>query len=53
VAGRRSRRPLLFYGLVVSVFAQMAAAFAGSGDLVALFTLTGLLLSAVAIHAAG
>jgi hypothetical protein len=39
--------------LVVSVFAQMAAAFAGSGDLVALFALTGLLLSAVAIHAAG
>ncbi len=53
VAGRRSRRPLLFYVLVASVSAQIAAAFAGRGDLVALFTLTGLLLSAVAIHAEG
>src|SRR5918997_4557722 len=52
-AGRRSRRPLLFYVLVASVSAQIAAAFAGIGALVALFTLTGLLLSAVAIHAEG
>jgi hypothetical protein len=52
-AGRRSRRPLLFYVLVASVSAQIAAAFAGMGVLVALFTLTGLLLSAVAIHAEG
>jgi hypothetical protein len=50
-AGRRKRRPLLFYVLVVSVFAQIAAAFAGAGALLALFTLTGLSLSAVAIHA--
>lgn len=50
-SGRRSRRPLLFYVLVASVSAQIAAAFAGIGALVALFTLTGLLLSAVAIHA--
>ena len=52
-AGRRSRRPLLFYVLVASVTAQIAAAFAGIGVLVALFTLTGLLMSAVAIHAEG
>ena len=52
-ADRRSRRPLLFYVLVASVTAQIAAAFAGIGVLVALFTLTGLLMSAVAIHAEG
>ena len=52
-AGRRSRRPLLFYVLVASVSAQIAAAFAGIGALVALFTITGLLLSAMAIHAEG
>ncbi len=52
-AGRRKRRPLLFYVLVASVSAQIAAAFAGMGALVALFTLTGLLLSAVAIHGEG
>ena len=52
-AGRRSRRSLLFYVLVASVSAQIAAAFAGIGTLVALFTLTGLLLSAIAIHAEG
>jgi hypothetical protein len=39
--------------LVASASAQIAAAFAGIGSLVALFTLTGLLLSAVAIHAEG
>ena len=50
---RRSRRPLLFYVLVASVSAQIAAAFAGVGALVALFTLTGLLLSAMAIYAEG
>jgi Flp pilus assembly protein TadB len=49
-AGRRSRRPLLFLVLVASVAAQLAAAFAGSGALVALFTLLGLLLCAVVIH---
>lgn len=52
-AGRRSRRPLLFYVLAASVSAQIAAAFMGIGALVALFTLTGLLMSAVAIHAEG
>ena len=52
-AGRRKRRPLLFYALVASVSAQIAAAFAGIGALVALFTLTGLLMSAVAIHSEG
>ncbi len=52
-ADRRSRRPLLFYVLVASVSAQIAAAFMGIGALVALFTLTGLLMSAVAIHAEG
>ncbi len=51
--GWRSRRPLLFYVLVASVSAQIAAAFAGIGALVALFTITGLLLSAMAIHAKG
>jgi hypothetical protein len=50
---RRSRRPLLFYVLVASVSSQIAAAFAGMGALVALFTLTGLLLSAMAIYAEG
>ena len=49
-AGRRGRRPLLLYVLVASVAAQLAAAFAGSGALLALFTLLGLLLSAVVIH---
>lgn len=49
-ADRKSRRPLLFYVLVASVSAQIAAAFMGIGALVALFTLTGLLMSAVAIH---
>ena len=52
-AGRRKRRPLLFYVLVASVSAQIAAAFAGIGALLALFTIMGLLLSAVAIHAEG
>ncbi len=52
-ACRRGRRPLLFYVLVASVAAQLAAAFAGIGALVALFTLTGLLLSAMAIHGEG
>jgi len=50
---RRNRRPLLFYVLVASVSAQIASAFAGMGALVALFTLTGLLLSAMAIYAEG
>jgi hypothetical protein len=49
-AGTRSRQPLLFYVLVASVAAQFAAAFAGSGALLALFTLLGLVLSAVVIH---
>lgn len=49
-AGRRGRRPLLFHALVASVAAQLAAVFAGSGALLALFTLLGLLLSAVVIH---
>ncbi len=52
-ADRRKRSPLLFYVLVASVSAQIAAAFAGAGALLALFTLTGLLLSAVAIHGEG
>ena len=51
--GRRKRRPLLFYVLVATVSAQIAAAFAGKGALLALFTIMGLLLSAVAIHAEG
>jgi len=50
-ADRRSRRSLLFFVLVVSVAAQFTAVFADSGALVALFTLTGLLLSAVVIRA--
>src|SRR3712207_2719145 len=49
-ARRRSRGPLLFYVLVASVAAQLAAVFAGSGALVALFTLLGLLVSAVVIN---
>ncbi|HEV2092486.1 MAG TPA: hypothetical protein VGR18_04890 [Rubrobacter sp.] len=50
MAGTRGRRPLLFYVLVASVAAQLAAVFAGSGALVALFTLLALLVSAVVIH---
>jgi hypothetical protein len=46
----RGRRRLLFHVLVASVAAQLAAAFAGSGALLALFTLLGLLLSAVVIR---
>ena len=49
-ADTRGRRPLLFFVLVASVAAQLAAVFAGSGALVALFTLLGLLLCAVVIH---
>lgn len=49
-AGTRGRRRLLFYVLVASVAAQLAAVFTGSAALVALFTLLGLLLSAVVIH---
>lgn len=49
-SGKKSRLPLLFHVLVVSVAAQLAAVFAGSGALVAVFTLLGLLLSAVVIH---
>jgi len=49
-ADTRGRRPLLFFVLVASVAAQLAAVFAGSGALVALFTFLGLLLSAVVIH---
>ena len=52
-AGRKNTRPLFFYVLVGSVCAQIAAAYAGMVSLVALFTLGGLLLSAVAIHAEG
>lgn len=50
-ADRRRRRPLLFFALVASVAAQLAAAFADIGALVALFTLTALLLCAVVIRA--
>ncbi len=49
-AGKRGRRRLLFYMLVASVAAQLAAVFAGSGAFVALFTILGLLLSAVVIY---
>jgi hypothetical protein len=52
-AGRRKRRPLLLYVLVASVSAQIAAAFVGAGALLALFTIMGLLLSAVAIYREG
>ena len=48
--GERTRRRLLFHALVASVAAQFAAVFAGSGALVAVFTLLGLLMSAVVIH---
>jgi hypothetical protein len=52
-AGRRSRRPLLFYVLVATVSAQLAAVAMDRGALLAFFTATGLLLSALAIHAKG
>ena len=49
-AGRRNRETLLFYVLAASIVAQIAAVFADSGVFVALFTVTGLLLSAMVIH---
>ena len=49
-AGTRGRRRLLFHVLAASVAAQLAAVFAGSGALVVVFTLLGLLMSAVVIH---
>ena len=51
--GRRKRRPLLFFAVVVSVAGTFAAVFADIGALVALFALAGLLLSAVVIRAEG
>jgi hypothetical protein len=52
-AGRRSRSTLLFYVWVATVSAQLAAVSMDRGALLALFTVTGLLLSALAIHAKG
>jgi hypothetical protein len=52
-AGRRSRRTLLFYVLVATVSAQLAALYMDKGALLAFFTVAGLLLSALAIHAEG
>ena len=49
-ADERDRRRLFFYVLVASVAAQIAAVFAGSGALLALLTLLGLLLSGLVIH---
>ena len=49
-AGERDRRRLLFYLLVASVAAQIAAIFVGSGALLARLTLLGLLLSGLVIH---
>ena len=51
--GRRRRRSLLFYVLVGTVAAQLAAVFAHMAALMVLFTLTGLLLCAVVIQAEG
>ena len=52
-AGRRKRRPLLFFAVVASVAGTFAAVFADIGALVALFALVGLLLCAVVIRAEG
>ena len=52
-AGRRSRSTLLFYVLVATVSAQLAAVSMDRGALLTLFTFTGLLLSALAIPAKG
>ena len=49
-AGEMARRRRLFHALAASVAAQLVAVFAGSGALVAVFTLLGLLLCAAVIH---
>ena len=49
-AGRRSRPTLLFYVLVATVSAQLAAVAMDRGALLAFFTVTGLLMSASAIQ---
>ena len=51
-AGRRSRRPLLFYAVTASVAGELAAIVIGMEALVLLFSLTGLFLCAVILQAA-
>ena len=51
-ASRRRRRPLLFYAVTVAVAGELAAIVVDMEALVLLFSLTGLFLCTVIIHAA-
>ena len=51
-AGRRRRRPLFFYAVTASVAGELAAIVVDMEALVLLFSLTGLFLCTVIIHAA-
>ncbi len=51
-AGRRRRRPLLFYAVVASVAGELAAIVVDMEALVLVFSLTGLFLCAVIFQAA-
>ena len=51
-AGRRRTRPLIFYAVTVAVAGELAAIVVDMEALVLLFSLTGLFLCTVIIHAA-
>jgi hypothetical protein len=51
-AGRRSRRPLIFYAVAASVAGELAAIVVDMEALVLLFSLTGLFLCTVIFRAA-
>ena len=52
VAGRRRRRPLIFYAVAASVAGELAAIVVDMEAFVLLFSLTGLFLCAVIFQAA-
>jgi hypothetical protein len=51
-AGRRRRRPLIFYAVTVAVAGELAAIVVDMEALVLVFSLMGLFLCTVIIHAA-
>ena len=51
-AGRRSRRPLIFYAVAASVVGELAAIAVDTEALVLLFSLTGLFICAMIFRAA-
>ena len=51
-AGGRRRRPLFFYAMAASVAGELAAIVVDMEALVLVFSLTGLFLCTVIIHAA-